>query len=116
MSNKRRFPRQLKAESLSLMVTSSPHMLYQGERLYCETVDISPTGLQVILDRLIEPESKVELWMVLLENRRTYQLKARVIRVEGREVNGRERYHVGLQLLPATDSDFENWLQVFAGE
>ncbi|MFP5441694.1 MAG: PilZ domain-containing protein [Gammaproteobacteria bacterium] len=113
MSNKRRFPREQKAESLSLMVTSSAHMLNQGERLYCESVDISPTGLQVILDRLIERDSKVELWMVLLENRQTYQLRGRVTWVEGRMENGRERFHAGVQLLPAADSDFDRWLLVF---
>ncbi|MFZ5724720.1 MAG: PilZ domain-containing protein [Pseudomonadota bacterium] len=116
MTDKRRFPRLLKAESLSLTVTSSTHMLEQGERLYCESVDISPTGLQVILDRFIEKDSKVELWMVLLENRRTYQLRGRVSWIEGRTEQGRERFYAGIQLVPAEDSDFDNWLLLFSEE
>lgn len=116
MSNKRRFPRQLKAESLSLKVTSSQHMLNQGERLYCESVDISPTGLQVSLDRLIERDSKVELWLVLLDNRQTYQLRGRISWVEAREIDGQERFFAGVQLQAAADTDFERWLHLFNEE
>ncbi len=116
MSNKRRFPRQIKAESLSLKVTASPHMLSQGERLYCESIDISPTGLQVVLDQLIERDSKVELWLVLLDNRQTYQLRGRISWVEGRTADGRERFHAGIQLQPAADTDFERWLHLFDEE
>lgn len=114
MENKRRFPRLLKAESLSLTVVSAAHMVGQGERFYCESVDISPTGLQVILDHFIEKDSRVEVWMVLLENRRTYQLQGRVTWLEGREENGRERFYAGIELLPAADSDFERWLLLFS--
>ncbi len=113
MENKRRFPRVLKAESLSLTVTSAAHMVGQGERFYCESVDISPVGLQVILDHFIEKDSRVELWMVLLENRQTYQLQGRVTWLEGREEGGRERFYAGIELTPSADSDFDRWLMLF---
>lgn len=111
--NKRRFPRRPMAESLSLTVTSAAHLVEQGERLYCESVDVSPAGMQVILDRFIAKDSRVEIWFVRLEDRRTYQLKGRVSWVEAREEDGRERFHAGLQLLPADDSDFVYWLALF---
>lgn len=113
MQDKRRFPRQMKAESLSMTVVSSTHLVGQGERLYCESIDISPTGLQVSLDRFVEKDSRVEIWMVLMENRQTYQLRGKVTWVEGREEHGREVFYAGLQLLPVEDSDFERWLALF---
>ncbi|MFZ5756054.1 MAG: PilZ domain-containing protein [Pseudomonadota bacterium] len=116
MEDKRRFPRLLKAESLSLTVVSSAHMVQQGERLYCESVDISPVGLQVSLDHFIEKEAKVEVWLVLLDNRQTYHLHGRVSWVEGREENGRDRFYAGIQLIPAADSDFDRWLALFNDE
>lgn len=116
MENKRRFPRVLKAESLSLTVTSAAHLVNQGERLYCESIDISAAGLQVVLDRFIPAESRVEIWMVLLENRRTYHLHGRITWLEGREIDGKERFNAGIQLLPVADSDFDAWLALFTEE
>ncbi len=116
MQNKRRFPRQPRAESLSLTVVSSAHLIGQGERIYCESVDISAVGLQVILDRFVPRDSRVDIWLVLLENRQTLHLKGRLSWVEGRDENGRTRFHAGIQLLPAPDSDFEVWLSLFKEE
>lgn len=116
MHDKRRFPRVIKAESLSLTVVSATALVAQGERIYCESVDISPTGLQVIMDRFVPRDSRVEIWLVLLENRQTYQLQGKLTWVEGREDKdtGDERFFAGIQLLPTTDSDFERWLAQFA--
>lgn len=111
--NKRRFPRQPRAESLSLTVVSAAHLVEQGERLYCESVDVSPAGMQVILDRFVPRDSKVEIWFVLLEGRRTYHLQGSITWLEAREENGRERFHAGIRLQPVADSDFEAWLLLF---
>ena len=116
MQDKRRFPRQMRAESLSLTVVSAEHLVEQGERIYCESVDISAAGLQIILDRFVARDSRVEIWLVLLEDRQTYHLQGRISWVEGRDENGRERFHAGVQLLPTRDSDFENWLGLFSEE
>lgn len=116
MHDKRRFPRRVVAESLSLTVVSAAHLIEQGERIYCESVDISAAGLQVIMDRFVAPDSRVEIWMVLLENRQTYQLEGKLTWVEGREENGRERFYAGIKLLPKADSDFDNWLALFDEE
>lgn len=116
MQNKRRFPRKMRAESLSLTVVSAAHHVGQSERIYCESVDISAVGLQVILDRFVPRDSRVDIWLVLLENRQTLHLKGRLSWVEGRDENGRERFHAGIQLLPAPDSDFEVWLDLFKEE
>ncbi|MFP5383161.1 MAG: PilZ domain-containing protein [Gammaproteobacteria bacterium] len=111
--NKRRFPRHPLAESLSMTVVSAAHLVEQGERLYCESVDVSPAGMQVIVDRFIEKECRVEIWFVVLEDRRTYHLKGKVTWVEARSEEGRERFHAGIKLLPADDSDFLHWLALF---
>jgi hypothetical protein len=111
--DKRRFPRVLKAESLSLTVVSANVPAGQGERIYCESVDISPTGLQVIMDRFLAKDSRVEIWLVLLEDRQTFLLQGKLTWVDVRKDSGAERFHAGIQLLPTTDSDFERWLAQF---
>lgn len=116
MRDKRRFPRRFREESLSLTVTSAEHLTAQGEKLYAESIDISPAGLQVVLDRFIEKDSRVEIWMVLLGNRQVFHLHGRVSWVEGRDEEGRERFHAGVQLLPVADSDFDRWLVLFDEE
>lgn len=114
MKDKRRFPRRFQEESLSITVLSAEHMVQQGERIYCESVDISPAGLQVILEKFVARDSRVEIWLVALGTRQTYRLLGRVSWVDGRiDENGRERFFAGLQLLPAADSDFDRWLMLF---
>lgn len=117
MHDKRRFPRVPKAESLSLTVVSAANLVNQGERIYCESVDVSPTGLKVIMDRFVPNESRVEIWMVMLEDRQTFQLQGKLTWVEGRdEKDGRERFYAGVQLIPVADTDFERWLALFIEE
>lgn len=117
MKDKRRFPRRVQEESLSITVLSAEHMVHQGERIYCESVDVSAAGLQVILDTFVARDSRVEVWMVTLGNRQTYRLLGRISWVEGRtDVNNRERFFAGIQLLPSADSDFDRWLVLFEEE
>lgn len=114
--NKRRFPRKPLAESLSLTVVSAAHLNGQGERLYCESIDVSPAGMQVRMTRQLESGSRVEIWFVHLEDRRTYFLKGRVTwsRSAGvEEAQSAEHYHAGIELHPADDSDFLLWLTLF---
>lgn len=111
--NKRRFPRHHRVESLSLTVVSAAHLLEQGERIYCESVDISPAGMQVILDRFVARDSRVEIWFVVLDERRTYHLQGKISWVDTREEAGRERIHAGIKVLPTDESDFLHWLALF---
>lgn len=114
--NKRRFPRTPLAESLSLTVVSAAHLTEQGERLYCESVDVSPVGMQVRMDRLLEHGSRVEIWFVHLEDRRTYFLKGRVSWARpatGEADNPAGNFHAGVELYPSDDSDFLLWLTLF---
>jgi hypothetical protein len=113
MHDKRRFPRKPRVESLSLTVVNATHLIEQGERFYAETVDMSPAGLQVVLDRFLEKDSRIEIWLVLLSTRRTLHLQGRISWLEVREEDGQDRYHAGVQLLPAKDSDFDTWLALF---
>lgn len=116
MRDQRRFPRRFQEESLSLTVLSAEHLTAQGEKIYCASVDISPVGLQVSMERFIEKESRVEIWMVLLGNRQTFHLQGKVTWVEAREEHGRETWYAGVQLLPVPDSDFDRWLALFDDE
>lgn len=113
MNNKRRFPRRPTAESLSLTVLSSDQLAAPDERIYCESVDISPVGLQVTLDRPVPQDSKVEIWMVLLGNRQTLHLHGRISWVGERGKNDRRPFSVGIELMPVADSDFARWLTLF---
>lgn len=116
MNNKRRFPRRPTAESLSLTVVSADKLAEPGERIYCESVDISPVGLQVTLDRPLLKNSKVEIWMVLLGNRQTLHLHGR-ISWQGLPPEGNTgQYRIGIELLPVAESDFGRWLTLFDGD
>lgn len=114
MHDKRRYPRVIKAESLSLTPIATGPQASPPGRVYCESVDISPLGLQVIMDAFLPRDSRVEIWLVLLENRQTFQLQGKLTWVETRRDQlGVERVHAGVQLLPVPDSDFERWLIQF---
>ncbi len=113
MKNNRRFPRRPAVESLSLTVLSSDQLAAPGERIYCESVDISPVGLQVMIDRLIPQDNKVEIWMVMLDSRQTLHLHGRVSWVGGPRKNDHGPFAVGIELLPVADSDFARWLTLF---
>lgn len=66
------------------------------------------------MDRYVPRDSRVEIWLVLLENRQTFQLHGKLTWVEGRADNdGKERFHAGVQLIPIADSDFDRWLTQF---
>ena len=115
MHDKRRFPRLMKAESLSLTVIAAPGVAAaQGEKFYCESVDVSAAGLRVIADRDVAGDTRVEIWLVLLEDRETFLLQGKVSWCEpAKDEQGEARYLLGVQLLPVADSDFDRWAAKF---
>lgn len=70
--NQRRHPRIPRVESLSLTIMNTDSI--DPERLFVSSRDVSLSGISVSLPAPIKPNTDVEIWVALLQERATYHL------------------------------------------
>ena len=107
-------PRVEHAADLAVKIvfsSTSPGLL--GKNLDSKTVDISASGLRISLDRPIEVDSVLDVWVTLKKENKKYFLTGNV-----RWCNETEKpgiYHAGVVLRERTDTitDLRSWRKSF---
>lgn len=103
-----------KAEELSLkIVFSSENPGLLGKTLDGATVDVSASGMRILLNREIKIDSVLDVWVTLHEQNKKYFLTGNVRWC--RENTEGEGFHVGLVLRERTDTvtDLASWQESF---
>jgi hypothetical protein len=108
-TDKRRQPRLIREETLSVRPISDPPSLIQQAAIYCSTVDMSASGLQIRLDESLAKDQLVDVWIVLLGDLGTYHLDGRIswIRADGDE------WLAGVELLTSSEG-LADWQTLFS--
>ena len=83
----------------------------ESDIVICKSLDLSSTGLQVVLDREINEGSVLRLCLDSL-GRAPIFVVAQVM--WQRENQGSGEYHVGFMLLESRATDFDKWQQAIA--
>jgi len=91
--------------------SASPGLL--GKNLDSKTVDISASGLRIALDRPIEIDSVLDVWVTMKKQNKKYFLTGNVRWCSETELPG--IYHAGLVLRERTDTitDLRSWRKSF---
>ncbi len=106
--------RYSRTEHISLkIVFSSENPGLLGKTIDGKTVDVSASGLGLVLDRPIEIDSVLDVWVTLKDQNKKYFLTGNVRWCSELEVGG--AYKIGLVLRERTDTvtDFSAWRSVF---
>jgi hypothetical protein len=106
--DKRRHPRLMREETLAVRPISDPLATLQRDALYCSTVDMSASGLQVKLDEPLSEGQLVDIWIALLDDLGTYHLDGRVNWL--RETD--QGLVAGIEILP-TSENLRGWEDLF---
>lgn len=112
---RRRHIRLQRDEKLFVQVVSaseSPELV--GKTYFCKTLDVSESGLKIIVQNCVPNGSELELWVQIQSLSTKYFLHGfsqwcdDVRRVEG-------SYELGIRLSPRSDTDFGKWQYLFDG-
>ncbi|TNF33345.1 MAG: PilZ domain-containing protein [Gammaproteobacteria bacterium] len=106
--------RYSRTEHISLkIVFSSENPGLLGKNLDGKTVDVSASGLGLVLDRPIQVDSVLDVWVTLKDQNKKYFLTGNVRWCSELEVGG--AYKIGLVLRERTDTvtDLAAWRTVF---
>ncbi|MCW8955406.1 MAG: PilZ domain-containing protein [Gammaproteobacteria bacterium] len=112
--DRRADPRIEQAADLTVKIvfsSSSPGLL--GKNLDGKTVDISASGLRVSLDRPIDVDSVLDVWVMMKKENKKYFLTGNVRWCNETEQPG--IYHAGVVLRERTDTitDLRSWRKSF---
>jgi hypothetical protein len=108
-SDKRRYPRLMREETLSIRPVGGTHGEPLRDAIYCSTVDMSAAGLQVRLDKPLPAHQLLDMWIAMLDDLGTYHLQGKVnwVRQEGEE-----GLVAGIQVLDSSE-DLRGWQDLF---
>ena len=106
---------ELQADLTVKIVFSSTAPSLLGKNLDSKTVDISASGLRISLDRPIEIDSVLDVWVTMKKQNKKYFLTGNV-----RWCNETDQlgvYHAGVVLRERTDTitDLSSWRKHFKG-
>ncbi len=106
---------ELQADLTVKIVFSSTAPSLLGKNLDSKTVDISASGLRISLDRPIEIDSVLDVWVTMKKQNKKYFLTGNV-----RWCNETDQlgvYHAGVVLRERTDTitDLRSWRKHFKG-
>lgn len=110
----RREPRIIREDTLSLRLVDNERSVPQsGADFYCSTVDISASGMQVLLTEPLPIRQLVEIWIVLADNLGTYNLIGKINRlVELDDPDEPDGFLTGLELQNQSP-DIRAWRELF---
>lgn len=109
---RRAAPRFMRDESLLVKIIASPARPELTDMtVECATVDVSTTGLRVLLACPVTPGSQLALEVEALEQEECFFLGGVVQWSREAEVAG--TYLIGVQLFDATGFDLERWQRRF---
>jgi hypothetical protein len=77
-SDKRRHPRLMREETLSIRPISGGHDTPEGDAVYCSTVDMSAAGVQVKVPESLPEGQLLDIWIAMLDDLGTYHLRGKV--------------------------------------
>jgi len=107
--DKRRHPRLMREETLSIRPVSGGQGIAERDAIYCSTVDMSASGIQVQLERPLPEGQHLDIWIALLDDLGTYHLQGKVNWV-------REESSVlvaGIEIMPHSE-DIRGWEELFS--
>lgn len=110
----RREPRIIREDTLSLRLVDNERRTPQPDAsFYCSTVDISASGMQILLTDPLPIQQLVEIWIVLADNLGTYNLIGKINRlVELDDPDEPDGFLTGVEL--QNDSpDIRAWRELF---
>lgn len=110
----RREPRIIREDTLSLRLIDNERIAPQPDAgFYCSTVDISASGMQILLNEALPIEQLVEIWIVLADNLGTFNLIGKISRVtEQDETDEPDCFLTGVQLQNHSP-DIRAWRELF---
>lgn len=89
-------------------IDEQPSVIQQAA-IYCSTVDMSASGLQIRLDENLPKGQLVDVWIALLDNLGTYHLDGRInwIRPDGQD------WLAGVEVLTSSEG-LRDWEELFS--
>lgn len=110
----RREPRIIREDTLSLRLIDHERSIPQpNARFYCSTVDISASGMQILLNDALPIQQLVEIWIVLADNLGTYNLIGKINRVvELDDPDEPDGFLTGVELQNHSP-DIRTWRELF---
>ncbi|MFA5627151.1 MAG: PilZ domain-containing protein [Thiohalomonadaceae bacterium] len=112
MENRRQASRLLRDEDVRVKIISAPAQPELiGSGIESETIDVSATGLRLLLEVALAVGSRLELLVMVGEQGREYRLVGDV--VWRRETESAGVYLVGIKLLSAKGFELESWCTLF---
>lgn len=114
---KRRHPRLLREEILSIKLIAPPtDFAHQGEAIYCSTRDLSASGMQININVEMPVGQEVDIWIVLLENKGTFHLNGKVSWIRHQDDDHEPGEWLAGLALEADSEDLAAWQALFAPE
>ena len=107
--DKRRHPRLMREETLSIRPLDVTVAAVDGQPLYCSTLDMSASGMRVQIDQALPEGTRVDIWIALLDDLGTYHLQGRINRLT---TSGDGNLVAGIELLPESE-DLRGWEELF---
>ncbi len=102
------------SEGISLkIVFSSENPGLLGKTMSAETLDVSASGMRILMERAIKIDSVLDVWVTLHDQNKKYFLTGNVRWCRPTETG--ENFHVGLVLRERTDTvtDLASWREAF---
>ncbi|MDF1782271.1 MAG: PilZ domain-containing protein [Alcanivoracaceae bacterium] len=114
ITENRRHPRIFREDTLSVKVIDSARGTpAEGPALYCSTVDISASGMQILITDPLPIRQLLDIWIVLSDNVGTFNLTGKINRiVELDDPDEPEGFLTGIELLD-TSPDIKAWREIF---
>jgi PilZ domain len=108
---RRKYPRLRREEQVVIRRVDDPDEDPAHTALYCKTVDVSPTGMQVRLKKGLEHGEHVDVVIQVEGYGNSFHLCGEIKWC--RELAGEEMCLAGIEIVDAEHSDLVRWKRVF---
>lgn len=109
---RRTAPRLLRDENVVVKILAAPERPeLVGTVVECSTVDVSATGLRLLLETAVAAGSHLGMEVDMAENGERYTLGGEVM--WSRETEAAGLYLIGVHLLEGDGAEFERWNSLF---
>jgi hypothetical protein len=108
---RRKYPRMRREEQAVIRRMDDPDEDLVHTTLYCKTIDVSPTGMQVRLKKALQSGEKVDVIIQVEGYGNSFHLRGEIKWC--RELNGEDACLAGIQVIDTGNSDLASWKRVF---
>lgn len=110
---RRRHRRLMQKERLFIQIIESDRVpALRGKTIYCSSVDVSSSGLQIEIDREAPPGCVLDMWVEIKGRRGRFYLSGEVRWCSADE--RRRKFQIGIELTERDATQEQEWAALFA--